>query len=210
MTGNSNRVNSKKQKQIVETAEVLFTRHGIKRVTVEEICKRAGVSKMTFYRYFPNKIHLVKYIWNTWIERGFEELDEINEMDIPFPDKIEMMFQWKAELISKMSTEFIEEFLPMELEHGRVMGRFLKFITESQEKGEIRPEIRPEFIAAVVDKLHELARDEDLMKMYPTYMDFNRELRDFFWYGLLPRPAHGIQRGGHSLMEGKVQKGRGV
>ncbi len=148
---------------------------------------------MTFYKYFSNKIDLVKHIWDNWIEKGFEKLDEINAMDIPFPEKIELMFQWKAELVSKMSTEFIEEVLPIQLEHGKVMERFLKFITEAQKKGDIRPEIRPEFIAAVVDKMQELASNQDLMKIYPSYIHFNRELRDFFWFGLLPRPSHGSE-----------------
>lgn len=190
MTSKSQPVNSKKHEKIVETAERLFTRHGIKRITVEEICQEAGASKMTFYKYFSNKTDLVKYIWNNWIEEGFERLDEINALDIPFPQKIEMMFKWKTELVSKMSTEFIEEVLPIDLEYGKVTERFLKFIVDAQKKGDIRPEIRPEFIAAVIDKMHELGRDDRLMRMYPSYIDFNRELRDFFWFGLLPRPTH--------------------
>ena len=36
---------SKKQQQLVITAENLFKKHGIKRVTIEEICQKAGVSK---------------------------------------------------------------------------------------------------------------------------------------------------------------------
>jgi len=190
MASKTNHINSKKHGQIVKTAETLFTRHGIKRITVEEICQKAGVSKMTFYKYFSNKTDLVEHVWNKWIEEGFEKLDEINAMDIPFPEKIEMMFKWRTELISKMSTEFIEEVLPIDPEQGKVVERFLKFIVDAQKKGDIRPEIRPEFIAAVIDKMHELARDEKLMRMYPSYIEFNRELKDFFWFGLLPRPKH--------------------
>jgi hypothetical protein len=40
-----------------------------------------------------------------------------------------------------------------------------------------------------MDKLRELVRDENLVKLYPTFMDFRRELRDFFWYGVLVRSA---------------------
>ena len=150
MSGKSHRKSSKKQRQIVETAETLFTRHGIKRITVEEICQKAGVSKMTFYKYFANKIELVKHLWNNWIEESFDKLDEIDAMDIAFPEKIELMFAWKAELVSKMSTEFIEELLPIEFEKEKAMRRFLEFIMKAQERGDIRPEIRPEFIMAII------------------------------------------------------------
>lgn len=190
MTTKANPINSKKHRQIVETAETLFIRYGIKRITVEEICRKAGVSKMTFYKYFANKIALVKHIWDNWIEESFDKLDEIDAMDIPFPEKIELMFKWKTELVSKMSIEFIEELLPIAFDREKAMRRFFQFIVKAQERGDIRPEIRPEFILAVIDKLQELARDENLMGMYPNYIEFNRELKDFFWLGLLPRPLY--------------------
>ena len=43
---------------IFKTAKDLFWKYGIKRVSIEEICKEAKVSKMTFYKFFPNKIEL--------------------------------------------------------------------------------------------------------------------------------------------------------
>ena len=180
---------SKKQQQLEVTAENLFNQHGIKRVTIEEICRKASVSKMTFYKYFDNKMGLVKHIWDNWIEEGFKKLDEINAMDISFPEKIERMFEWKRAFTSKMSIEFIEDFLHIEGGVEKVRGRFFQFIIESQKKGDIRPEVRPEFIMAVLDKLYELARDENLMKKYPHFIEFNRELKDFLWYGLLPRES---------------------
>ncbi len=180
---------SKKQQQLEVTAENLFNQHGIKRVTIEEICRKASVSKMTFYKYFDNKMGLVKHIWDNWIEEGFKKLDEINAMDISFPEKIERMFEWKRAFTSKMSIEFIEDFLHIEGGVEKVRGRFFQFIIESQKKGDIRPEVRPEFIMAVLDKLYELARDENLMNKYPHFIEFNRELKDFLWYGLLPRES---------------------
>ena len=63
MKGNSKRKRgSKKKLQIVETAKDLFMRYGIRRVTIDEICRTAGASKMTFYKYFSNKIALLKEI----------------------------------------------------------------------------------------------------------------------------------------------------
>jgi len=182
---------SKKLQQVLQTAETLFKQHGIRRITIEEICRKAGVSKMTFYKYFDNKTGLVTHIWNNWIEEGFNKLDEINAMDIPFPEKIERMFQWKKAFSSKMSVEFIEDFLKIEVETEKIKERMVQFILESQKKGDIRPEVRPEFLMAVLDKLYELGRDENLMKKYPNYMAFNQELKDFLWYGLLPKERDG-------------------
>ena len=187
MPGTPTTTVSKKQRQIVATAERLFQLHGIKRITVEEICRTADVSKMTFYKYFDNKMGLVKHIWESWVEKLFNKLDEINAMDIPFPEKIETIYKWKWSFASQMSPAFMEDFLHIEVDAERITQRFMEFIIESQKKGDIRTEIHPEFIMAVLDKLYELKRDEKLRNRYSSLEDFNRELKDFLWYGLLPR-----------------------
>jgi len=180
-----NSKNPQKKTQIVETAEALFIRHGIKRITVEEICRRSGASKMTFYKYFPNKLELVKYIWNNWIEEGLAKMDEIDSMDIPFPEKTHRVFQWKTDLVSKMSTEFIEDILPIEFDQEKIKQRFLTFIVDAQRKGEIRPNIKPEFIVCAWDKLGEMEGDDALRQRYPDFLEFQREFKDFFWFGIL-------------------------
>ena len=175
----------KTKTQIVETAESLFIRHGIKRITVEEICRESGASKMTFYKYFSNKFELVKHIWNNWMEEGLSKMDEIDSTDVPFPEKIHRMLQWKTDLVSKMSTESIEDILPTELDREKIKNRFLTFIIDAQRKGEIRPNLRPEFVMAAWDKLLELSEDDHLRQKYPDYLEFEKELKDFFWFGVL-------------------------
>jgi AcrR family transcriptional regulator len=182
---------SRKEMQIAETAEDLFMRYGVKRVTVEEICRRAGVSKMTFYKYFANKIELVRHLWNAWVDDGYERLDEIDATDIPLPEKIQMMFDWKTDLLSKMSTEFLEEILPLELEQEKILRRFMEFIIRAQKRGEIRAGINPGFLMAVLDKLYELGDNEKLRARYPSLIEFNREIKDFFWYGVIERGNSG-------------------
>jgi len=191
MTAKTVQKKSKKREQIVETAKNLFMRHGIKRVTIEEICKKAGASKMTFYKYFPNKIELVKHIWKNMQDEGFNKLDEIDEMDISLPEKIQLMFSWKQEYVSNISDIFIEEILTIHMEHfdmEEYRKRFVQFIVGAQKRGEVRPEIRPEFFIAVLDKLQELAIDEELIRKYPNFIEFNREIKDFLWFGLYARP----------------------
>ena len=48
-----------KYNQILTKGKELFWKYGIKRVAIEEICKQAHVSKMTFYKYFKNKKYYV-------------------------------------------------------------------------------------------------------------------------------------------------------
>ena len=179
---------SKKREQIIETAKNLFMRHGIKRVSVAEICNTAEASKMTFYKYFSNKIELAEHIWRKLLEEGFNKLDEIDAMDIPLPEKIQLMFNWKQDFVANISDVFIEEILPINIDVEEYRERFMQFIVDAQKRGEVRPEIRPEFFIAVLDKLQELAFDEELVKSYSSFIDFNREIKDFLWFGIYARP----------------------
>lgn len=178
---------STKRSQIKETAQRLFQAHGIKRITVEEICRTAGVSKMTFYKYFANKKELVQTIWDAGAEALFNKLDEISALEIPFPEKLEALYRWKWSLASRVNPEFLEEFIDVRGEMEKFALRFREFVIESQKKGDIRPEIKPEFIMATMDKLSELGRDARVRGLYPDLESFNRELKDFLWSGLLPR-----------------------
>ena len=121
----------------------------------------------------------------------FNKLDEIDEMDISLPEKIQLMFSWKQEYVSNISDIFIEEILTIHMEHfdmEEYRKRFVQFIVGAQKRGEVRPEIRPEFFIAVLDKLQELAFDEELIRKYPNFIEFNREIKDFLWFGLYARP----------------------
>jgi AcrR family transcriptional regulator len=50
------RPTNQKYLKILAAGRDLFWKHGFKRVTIEEVCREAGASKMTFYKFFENKI----------------------------------------------------------------------------------------------------------------------------------------------------------
>jgi AcrR family transcriptional regulator len=47
------------RERIDETAYELFSRRGVRAVGVDEVVARSGVAKMTLYRHYPSKNHLV-------------------------------------------------------------------------------------------------------------------------------------------------------
>ena len=184
---------SPKKKALLSTAETLFWRFGFKRVTVNEICDKAGVSKMTFYKFFKNKKDLVIALLSIWIEDGLSYLDEINERDIDITEKIRLLLEYKLEAAKKMNPEFIRELLTGDsgfktfLEETRQerYRRILAFLAEAQRKGEMSPYLRPEFIMIVLDQIFELSRDENVINLYPDFLEMTREIFDFLFYGLI-------------------------
>ena len=178
---------SVKPDQIINTAIDLFSRFGAKRVTVEEICKTAGVSKATFYKYFKNKLDLIRHIRDELIEIGFNKFDEISAMDISYPEKIELMTRWRIEFFSQMKNEFIHELFSLDEVVEEAKQRYLRNISMAQEKGEIQPDLSPELIWLVSEKLNEIIRDKSWRTIFTDYSEFQEQMRRLFFFGLLVR-----------------------
>ena len=176
-----------KQEKIFESAVALFSRHGARRVTVEEICRTAGVSKMTFYKHFANKTELVRSIRDVWMDEGFQKYDEINALDLPFPDKIQLMTRWKAEFASRINAEFIREMVSLDDVMEEVKSRFLANISAAQEMGEIRPDLNLEFLWMVLEKIGELVSEGRWKEVFEDFAQYQQQLRTLIFFGLLTR-----------------------
>jgi AcrR family transcriptional regulator len=186
LAGKSNKSN--KKDMITQAAERLFMQHGFRRISVEEICREAGASKMTFYKYFANKTDLVRQIKDAWMEDAFLRFDEIKALDLPFPEKIQIMTQWKTEFSAKISAQFISDAVSLDEDLAELKRRYLANIAEAQGKGEIRLDINPEFLWMVLDKIHDLVRDGTYQNIFADYGEFQKQVRTLIYYGLLTRP----------------------
>ena len=182
---------SKKRAAIVKIGEDLFSRHGARRVTVEEICEKAGASKMTFYKYFSNKADLVRHIRDNWVEVGFSKFDEIDTLNIPYPEKINLMTRWKVEFASRLNAEFIRELASNDDIVEEIKHRFLNNIIRAQDRGDIRNDITPELIWLVSDKLYELVKDGSWKKVFSDFSDYQKQIRTILFFGLLTRDHEG-------------------
>ncbi len=187
--------NNLKEKQLLSTAKELFWKHGFRRVTIEEVCKKAGVSKMTFYRFFPNKIELAKTVFNNVIDEGIINFKKIMENDIPTPEKLKKIILLKTEGTNDISREFMEDFYTdsepelktfVEERTRLVWNEILKDFKEAQNKGIFRKDFKPEFLIQVASKFVEAMNDEKLLQLYDTPQDLILEFTNLLTYGISP------------------------
>src|SRR5690554_3994581 len=61
---------NKKRNEIIDKSAMIFLRHGIRSVTMDDLSRELGMSKKTFYNYFKDKDDLVTRIVTTLIERN--------------------------------------------------------------------------------------------------------------------------------------------
>ena len=185
-----------KLRQIMETAKHLLWKYGIKRVTIEEICREAGVSKVTFYKYFENKTDLVIYLLDETIEKALSDYRKMMDSDIPFEEKIAGSLRMKMEGTQDLSEEMIRDILgdadPKITSHYRKLGqKSLEMVVEdyskAQQEGHIRQDIKIEFILFFLNNMVEMLKDQHLMAMYQNSQEAIMELMNFFFWGIMER-----------------------
>jgi hypothetical protein len=101
--------------------------------------------------------------------------------------------EFKMQLLSRMNPEFVEEVIHSGPELGefimelrsRSIERFFEVVATARERGEMR-DVRSEFLLAALDCLGKLAKKDELRRLYPSDMEFIRELNDFFFFGIMP------------------------
>lgn len=185
-----------KYKEIIETAHKLFWKHGYRRVTVEEICREAETSKMTFYRYFSNKLDLAKAVFDGVVEKGMHDFKAVLYSDKSPSEKLEGILLLKLEGTNEISNEFISDFynneelgLKQYIEEKTQI--FLKEVIEdiriAQQRGWLRKDLKPEFFLFMSQKSIDLMNDKYLKSLYNTPQEIIMEIVNFYLYGIAPK-----------------------
>lgn len=102
-----------KEEQIINAARELFKNYGFKKVSMDEIARKAGVTKRTVYKYFARKQDLLKFFIN-------EELINMKKIIEDTEKKNSDFFECVHECIFRL----------LQYKHKR---KFLKVILEEAE-----------------------------------------------------------------------------
>jgi AcrR family transcriptional regulator len=185
---------SKSVKSILSTAKTLFWKHGIKKVSVEEICETAGVSKMTFYRNFSNKEELAIRILDDFIQISQAKYNQfMDDENLALSEKIEKIIALKREGAKDMSVEFMQDIykndfhsLQKYIAEQQVKSRLTlqNFLKKGQEKGEIRAGLKIPFIMEMLDIIQQKSMDENFLKGIENNPNLISDLISFFFYGI--------------------------
>ncbi len=76
-----------------------FAEHGIRRTSMEDIARRAGVSRMTVFRRFASKQRLVEVVIAREVHRGMRELDLLWEGAETLEDRLVAGFEFAGRYV---------------------------------------------------------------------------------------------------------------
>jgi AcrR family transcriptional regulator len=176
---------SKKREQLIQTGETLFIKYGMSRVTVEELCRQANVSKPTFYKYFENKEALARQIDKIWIEEALQQIEEIETAELPFLEKMKQILAVKQEISARPGPEFLEDLIKLDIDISHAFTRVIRFFIKSQQEGDMRSDIRPEFLLAAFTTLNNMQYDPNIRGLYENAETLAGDIFKLFYYGAL-------------------------
>lgn len=100
-----------KKDQVIEAARELFHQFGFKKVSMDEIAAKAGVTKKTIYMYFSSKEELLKYFIQEEISNMEKIVEDIEAKNLDFFETVNqaiyaiLQYRKKQEFLTLMSRE---------------------------------------------------------------------------------------------------------
>jgi len=184
-----------KKNGIRRAALDLFGNYGIKKITVSDVAKKAGVSPVTIYNYFGSKQGLIRDVVKWLLEAIVSEYQAIIYSDRPYLKRWEQMLFQKGELRHAYHGELLQTILSADPEikqfvdaemTGRITRLWIDLIDEGKREGLIRTEMTPEIILLYVEMFRSLATNRP--DLYTRLIEDDSLFHDFsrlFLYGLM-------------------------
>lgn len=191
------------KKQKIEAVSMeLFLKHGFKKVTIDEICRKAHVSRKTYYTYYENKTALVLFTIDNISDNNFLRFSEIIEGDASFTDKLAAALDLKYEFSKKISMEFVADFFDpgateilnyWKSKMQASIDLLFKFFQKAQSRGEMNPNLKLEYVMWLYHKFSDIMSSGELLTMFESPEELTRQISQSLVSGILPPPNNTIK-----------------
>lgn len=158
---------SQKRDLIIQAAARVFAQKGFAGTIMADIAEEAGIGKGTIYEYFESKEDLFFAVFEWFTQEltslamvsvstlggtASERLMTLGESLVKAGMGMEDMFSlsmefWAASVSSQMKNRFKEVFKQVYMDFRRIISALIR---DGIERGEFRPDVDPESLAAVL------------------------------------------------------------
>ncbi len=190
MNGYEKRTKEKRE-MIVKAAQELFAEGGISNVSITDIAAKAGVSRVTIFKYFGDKETLAKEAMKAWIEYLIKEYHEIVSSNLPYTKKLLVLFRTRISGREKIGEQFINSTawddpemrkLIYDMSKKYTLPMILDFIQEGRDTGNIDSSINNDAIFAYLSAFGPIVSNPEYIKKGP---EFQASIFNLFMGGLI-------------------------
>lgn len=172
----------------------LFLKYGVKSVSMDDICRKLGISKKTIYTVIENKKDLIEKIIKLHLEKDQEDIEEITKSADTAVDEmckigrhvIKFLREMKPSLIYDLQKYYPQAWDMIEDQHYNFIYRTIKANLErGQDEGLYLSSFDAEIIAKLyVEKTHCIADEEHFPSMEYTRPQLFEELFMYHMRGI--------------------------
>lgn len=193
-------MNEGHQNKILEGAKELFFMYGLKRVTVDDICRHIGMSKKTVYVFFKNKEELIECLLVKNLSENKKEFEQIFKKSNNSIQEIILLMEHLAEMFSEINPHV---FYDLQKYHPVVWKQFKEFkenflfqmivgnLEKGIQEGLYRPTIKKEILARLRIEETEMALNPLLFhKDKYKIAEIQIELLDHYLHGITTLKGH--------------------
>ena len=148
----------------MRTADSLFSEEGIREVSIDDICRKLGISKKTFYQYYAQKEDLVADVVTNNVRKKKDEFDRMVEgknIVQVLKALFSMVNRKKTMVKDKRMVKDIMKYYPETFtkhaeERGKAMHRFfVERFREGMEQGLVRSDMDVDGVQLLICIMHE-------------------------------------------------------
>lgn len=152
---------NEREKEIVKAAYEIFQINGYHNAKMKTIADKAGIGKGTLYEYFKSKKELFETSMIFSMEKGFEGIKEVLNLDLGFREKVIEYFKYKKNYMKNQNTIFESFFSNRELISDKVRDTFfcsmnnhyydiMLIVEEGIKEGVVREDADKDILASCI------------------------------------------------------------
>ena len=144
--------------RIIAGAVELFTRYGVRSVSMDDIARQLSISKKTIYQYFKDKDEIVTMAVQAHLKREQREYDEIFECSHDAVEELSKVCTCMRKDFKDMNPSLLfdlQKYHPnawnvwLQFKNEHIKNQIVNNLKRGIEEGYFRKEIDPEFLATL-------------------------------------------------------------
>lgn len=150
-----------KKEQVILEARKLFKKYGYKKVSMDEVAKKAQVTKKTIYTYFKDKEELFKYFIKEELDQIRQKIEQKEKENLPFIEYVSSCIyeMLKIRNESQLFNNVLEEFKNQENDNFLKLydQEIIEYIESKLKKGIASKQIKEcntDLIAFIIYKVY--------------------------------------------------------
>ncbi len=183
------------KERIVEAADELFMRLGVRSVTMDDVAREVAMSKKTLYQYFDNKDHLVSAVTERHLDLEKKEFCDIADKSDNAIHELHQIAKCLRDHMSRTNPSTLHDIQKyhrdawnqfLDFKEAFIKGNVIDNMKRGMDEGYYRQELDPEILAVFRVEQVQMIFDNKIFP--PDKFEFTRvqmQLFDHFVHGLL-------------------------